>query len=318
MTISTSTRKAGPFVGSGSTGPFTFTFKVFQASDLLVVTLNTANGVETTLALTTDYTVSLNANQNTSPGGTVTLVNPLAVGFSMIISSQVAYTQETDLTNQGGFYPEVVTDSLDKATIQAQQIVEKQGRQLTFPITDPSTSLGEMPSYVDRAGKYLGFDSNGNPIPQGAIPDTIYYGPNATDPTLRKNGTALQAGDIYFNTALNELRVYSGVSWSVVTADGASIRTATATAGQLTFTVNGGYVPGKIQVFINGVLLSSGYTATNGTTITFSPALSLNDEIVVIVFKSLGALSFADIFDLTISNNDPSGSPADGAVWIKI
>lgn len=112
MTISSQTRKAGPFVGSGSTGPYSFAFKVFQASDLLVVKLDVATNVETTLTLTTDYTVSLNADQNSNPGGTITLVSALAVGKKMVISSQVPYLQETDLTNQGGFYPEVITDAL--------------------------------------------------------------------------------------------------------------------------------------------------------------------------------------------------------------
>ena len=121
MTISSQTRKAGPFVGSGSTGPFAFAFKIFQPSDMLVVKVNNATTVETTLVLTTDFTVSLNFDQNSNPGGNVTLVAPLAVGYNMVMSSQIPYLQETDLTNQGGFYPEVITSSLDNLTIQTQQ-----------------------------------------------------------------------------------------------------------------------------------------------------------------------------------------------------
>ncbi len=74
MTISSNIRKAGPFTGNGSTAAFPFYCKVFQASDLLVVQLDTATNIETTLALTTNYTVSLNADQDSNPGGTVTLV----------------------------------------------------------------------------------------------------------------------------------------------------------------------------------------------------------------------------------------------------
>ena len=103
MTISSTTRKAGPFTGTGSTGPYSFTFKVFQASDLLVVKLDVATNVETTLTLTTDYTVSLNADQNSNPGGSVTLVSALAVGKKMVISSQVPYLQQTDLTTKAAF-----------------------------------------------------------------------------------------------------------------------------------------------------------------------------------------------------------------------
>jgi hypothetical protein len=154
MTISSQTRKAGPFIGSGSTGPFAFTFKVFQASDLLVVTVNTTTLVETTLTLTTNYTVSLNSDQNTSPGGSITLVSPLATGNNMVISSQVPYLQETDLTNQGGFYPEVITDALDKLTVQAQQLKLDADRSAKLPITseaDADSLVADIVRIADSA-----------------------------------------------------------------------------------------------------------------------------------------------------------------------
>ena len=44
------------FTGNTGTGPFAFTFNVLQQSDIVVY----KNNVE--LTLTTDYTVSLNAN----------------------------------------------------------------------------------------------------------------------------------------------------------------------------------------------------------------------------------------------------------------
>jgi hypothetical protein len=135
MTISSQTRKAGPFVGAGSTGPYAFAFKIFQSSDMLVVKVNNATQVETTLLLTTDYTVSLNFDQNSNPGGNVTLVAALAVGYNMVMSSQIPYLQETDLTNQGGFYPAVITSSLDNLTIQTQQLKDEVDRSVKFPIT---------------------------------------------------------------------------------------------------------------------------------------------------------------------------------------
>ena len=44
----------------------------------------------------------------------------------------------------------------------------------------------------------------------------VYYGPNATDPTTRKDSSALQEGDLYFNTADDEMRVYDGTAWEDV------------------------------------------------------------------------------------------------------
>lgn len=135
MTINSQTRKAGPYVGTGSTGPYSFSFKVFQASDLLVVKVNNSTSVETTLTLTTDFTASINPDQDSNPGGSITLVAPLVSGYSMIISSDVPNLQQTDLTNQGGFYPDVITDALDRATIQIQQLQEGVDRSAKLPIT---------------------------------------------------------------------------------------------------------------------------------------------------------------------------------------
>ena len=102
---------------------------------MLVVKVNTTTTIETTLTLTTDYTVSLNADQNSNPGGSITLVSALASGNNMVISSTVPLLQTTDLTNQGGFYPEVITNSLDKLTIITQQLNEGLSRAAQLPIT---------------------------------------------------------------------------------------------------------------------------------------------------------------------------------------
>ena len=160
MTISSTTRIAGPFT-SGTALPFTF--KVFTAADLQVIRLNTTTGVETTLTLTTDYTVTLNGNQNTNPGGTVNLVVAASATSTVTITSDIANLQPTDLTNQGGFYPEVITDSLDRATIQIQQISDIGDRTLKIPISDGSTLDMQLPTAAQRANAFLAFDSNGEP-----------------------------------------------------------------------------------------------------------------------------------------------------------
>lgn len=63
-------------------------------------------------------------------------------------------------------------------------------------------------------------------------------------------------------------------------------RNFTATANQTTITTN--YNAGLIDVYLNGVKLVDGsdYTATNGTSIVFSSALSLNDTIETIAWNA--------------------------------
>jgi hypothetical protein len=139
MTISSETRKAGPYTGNGIATSFPFTFKVFAAADILVISANLLE-VESTLLLGTDYTVSLNPNQDISPGGSVELLSALATDYKLVLTSAVDVLQPVDLTNQGGFYPTVINNALDRLTIICQQLKESVGRALTLPISSTSTT----------------------------------------------------------------------------------------------------------------------------------------------------------------------------------
>lgn len=162
MTISSTLRKAGPYIGSGAAATFPFDFKVFTTADLKVVQLQLSTSTETVLALTTDYTAILNADQNSNPGGSITLTaGALASGYNLIITSDVLPLQETDLTNQGGFYPEVINDALDKAVIQIQQIEDAVNRSIKLSTTNTINSTEFTETASARASKVLGFDSNG-------------------------------------------------------------------------------------------------------------------------------------------------------------
>lgn len=122
MTISSLIRSV-TFIGNGSASVFPFPFKVFQPADLYVTVQDTTSGLTTVLALTTDYSVVLYANQDVSPGGSITLAaGPLATGKSLTITSDIPALQPTEYLNQGGFYPEVLTASLDRLTILIQQL----------------------------------------------------------------------------------------------------------------------------------------------------------------------------------------------------
>jgi hypothetical protein len=146
MTISSETRKAGPFTGNGVTTAFPFSFKVFAQGEVLVVRANTATGLESVLVLGTDYTVSLNPNQNSNPGGTATLTAPLATGFTLVLTSALENLQPTDLTNQGGFYPAVINNALDRLTILVQQLAEKVARTLKLSVSAPIGVNPELPA----------------------------------------------------------------------------------------------------------------------------------------------------------------------------
>lgn len=167
MTISSTLRRAGPFAGNGVATSFPFGFKVFSKTDLTVLTADTSGGAQVQLVLDSDYSVTLNADQNTNPGGSVTypiVGNPMTSARVLAMIGGLLNTQPTDLTNNGGFYPSVIEDMGDRSTIQIQQLAEAQTRTLAFPATDdPSRFDATIPTAPARTNKMLGFDQNGDP-----------------------------------------------------------------------------------------------------------------------------------------------------------
>ena len=61
--------------------------------------------------------------------------------------------------------------------------------------------------------------------------DDSYLGAKSSDPTVDNDGDALTAGDMYYNTSTNRMRVYSGSAWSDVALDSATIVSKTSATG---------------------------------------------------------------------------------------
>ena len=198
MTISSTNRKAGPYTGNDITVDFPFSFKVFTASDLYVVQANEI-GDETVLALTTDYTVTLNADQNSNPGGTIALLSALATGLSLTVTSSLEYLQATDLTNNGGFYPKVITNALDRLTIFVQQLAEQISRSLKYSITSP---LGDAALPTPVANTVIGWNSTANGFQNYAPVDNTLLSASLAAPSgsllvgYQPAGTGADATDV--------------------------------------------------------------------------------------------------------------------------
>ena len=65
--------------------------------------------------------------------------------------------------------------------------------------------------------------------------DDIYLGAKSSDPATDNDGDALNAGDQYFNTSSNTLKIYNGSAWqdAALSADTVVSRTSATGSGQL-------------------------------------------------------------------------------------
>jgi hypothetical protein len=125
--------------------------------------------------------------------------------------------------------------------------------------------------------------------------DDRYLGAKSTAPSVDNDGNALITGAIYWNSVTNQMFAWTGSAWGSIssTADIYRFR-YTAAGGETTESGpddNGltlSYIPGKEQVYLNGVLLArtSDYNATNGTSITGLAALTAGDILEIITFTA--------------------------------
>jgi len=67
--------------------------------------------------------------------------------------------------------------------------------------------------------------------------DDVYLGSKASDPSVDNDGDALNAGDLYFNTTSNTMRVYSGSAWQDAAVDSSGFvqTTGDTMTGDLSF-----------------------------------------------------------------------------------
>lgn len=116
MTVSTQVSR-NEYTGNGATTQYDFTFRILDKSHLLVQMLDTSESI-VTLTLGTDYTVT---GVNRYNGGKVVLTSALPAGYKISIERSTPVTQEASIRNQGGFFPEIHEDALDKLTMLVQQ-----------------------------------------------------------------------------------------------------------------------------------------------------------------------------------------------------
>lgn len=143
-------RLAGPFTGAGQS-TFSFSFKIFDPTDVYVATALNDTDASTNLVYDTDYFVDMNEDQDATPGGTVTLAKALVGTQVVVIGSAIAYTQNVQLTNYSRFPPEIINEGLDRIVVQIQQIVEQMGRTLKVPATSSTTPEEMIVSLLDAA-----------------------------------------------------------------------------------------------------------------------------------------------------------------------
>lgn len=154
------------YSGSAGLGPYAFSFEILDQNDIA------AYFNSTKLTLTTDYTVTINANGT----GSITIVTGTNVpstptgSDTIIIVGARDIERTTDFVTAGDLRASALNEQLDGLTIFDQQLAEENKRAMRAPVFDPALVEDggvvdmTLPAKASRAGKTLAFDSDGNPV----------------------------------------------------------------------------------------------------------------------------------------------------------
>ena len=136
-----------------------------------------------------------------------------------------------------------------------------------------------------------------------------YHGALSSPPT----GSNVTTGDLFFDTSAGQLKVFDGSNFinAGSSINGTAQRVQyTATAGQTTFAAT--YDAGYVDVYLNGIklIVSTDFTATNGTSIVLASGAALNDTVDIVAYGTfqLNNTSIDALTDVSL------GTPVNGQV----
>jgi hypothetical protein len=295
------------YSGSAGTGPYAFSFEVLVSSDIVVYFNSTS------LTLTTDYTVTINANGT----GSVTIVTGTNVpttpdaNDTIIIVGARDIERTTDFVTAGDLLATSLNEQLDGLTIFDQQIAEEQKRSLMAPVYDPAhaddggTLDMTLPAKADRLGKSLVFNATtGNPEAGPTSTDIANAQTNATAAAasaVAAAGSETAAGVSETNAAASAV---TAASYSSPVTDLFTAGVDFTAGSSTTITLSGsGLSEDAVMITFDGVVQHHDQYSISGTTVTFTSAIPVGVGFVEAQYatRSVGAID-----NVAIGANTPS------------
>lgn len=153
MTVQTTTSRAD-YTGNGVTTAFTVPFYFLDNTHIQVLRTQISTGITTTLALSTDYTVS---GAGVGSGGSITCVVAPTSDQKISILRNVPFTQLTHYVENDPFPAASHERALDQVTMEVQQLSEAQSRALTLSKASSGVSTA-LPT--PQGSRFIGWDAS--------------------------------------------------------------------------------------------------------------------------------------------------------------
>lgn len=292
------------FTATGGQTVFPYDFPVFAAADLEVRRVRA--GVETVLALTTDYTVTGAGDQ---AGGNVVLVAGATAGDTIVIRSNQPAARTTKFNDSGDLPASAINAEFNRLWIELQQLRLMMTQIVRVDPGDP-TSLAPIGRAAERANKFIGFDATGLNVVFGSL--TV--GSTTVTPT---------AAGLLDDGSAAEMRATMGAAASGDIATSGLTMAPTGLAGRFTagtgalerVTIGAGLavVAGALAAVLGQAIVNPGYVRlANGLVIQWGNVAATTGVLSGGVAEGSQAITFpitfpAGIFGVVVAARDVSG-----------
>src|SRR5210317_598924 len=260
-------------------------------------------------------TVAADLNGSNTIGtvaGSIANVNTTATNIANINTTAGI---DTEITNVSGISSAISAVNSNSANINAVNANSTNINLVAANNTNVTNVGSNISSITTAANNLADINAFAN----------IYLGPSATAPTVDPDGSALDVGDLYFDSSSQTMKVYSSSGWIPAgsSVNGTSSR-FTYTVSSSTTTITGAddntntlaYDAGFIDVYLNGVKMVNGsdVTVTSGTSVVFASAIGVSgtDTVDIIAFGTFQLSNFS----INDANDVSTGGISDGQVLV--
>lgn len=279
MTISTQTNIV-VYTGDGVADTFPFTFPVYDDTHFAIYRQVIATGLIDKTYNGSEYTVTGVDDPN---GGSVTiLAGPIAITHRLIIRRLVPYTQDLDVQNEGGFFPNNFEIELDLIEMQIQQLREQVNRSIKGFLGE---TFDDLPAAIGRENKFIGFDSSGA---LDLFDDTGSASTFTLDNVLRVPESIPEISDAA--TRANKFLAFDGSGDPIVSVSSATL--ADGDYGSVTVSVGG------TVITIDNLAVVTAMLAAAAVTYAKIQNVSASDKILGRVSSGAGVIEEITFTDL--------------------
>jgi hypothetical protein len=247
-----------------------------EATSEIEVVANNIDNVNTVGGISDDVTTVAGISSDvTSVADNSSNINTVADDIANVNTTAGAIANvntvagiDSDVTTVAGISADVTTVADNNTNVTKVANIDTNVTKVANIDTDVTTVASNISDVTNFAG--------------------VYLGARTSDPTTRTDGSALQTGDLYFNSSVNELRTYSGTQWVSGTAGTMAVQRFTGDGVTASFTLS--TAPSgenNTQVYVNGIYQQKDSYSVSGTSLILSEAPEADQVVEVVTISTL-------------------------------